>query len=469
MATDRAEEDSIASPNAEDRSNRHRSRRSITSMPSLTGSTETTPRSRQAAHPYPLARSHSVSDVHQLSPAPSRPLSRSHSLTSQMSSAGGKDRSTGSISRKGRGSLGGVTEGNEFGGHGDAGSSMAQFGLQPAISLQQQQQHQQQPGSLPSLTPDMRRHSHYGSPSFQLRDGPSPSSRPHTSPDSSLARSQSTSAMEPSFASPAMIKSRSRLSHLGSIAEGGAGGGGGAGEFGQRSTSGGSSSSHSSRPRPSVLVHAAHGLDPSTSFATDYPTPTYPPSNPLYHAQQGPAHYLPPASTHTLPHRASRLPPPPPAPLMPPPRPSPVLYQAPTFGAFPEAAPSSYYDHQPLHEHPHDPYAPHYLHQPLPLHSQQQTYFTPESLDGAGTFGGRVGGELNPPNYMHQLAEYDGYGGDLHQQPQQPHHSDFGGGMGSPQFGAGGFEGDMYGSEAERNRVDARSRYHEQVYGVQHG
>ncbi|ORY88328.1 hypothetical protein BCR35DRAFT_301865 [Leucosporidium creatinivorum] len=463
--------------NAEDRPTRHRSRRSITSMPSLPPSLDTTPRSRQGAQPYPLSRSHSVSEVHTLSPATSRPLARSHSLTSHMSSAAGKERSAVSkskTSRRGRASLGGVIEGDDFGAFDDGTAlAMAEFGLQPAISLQ----HHLEP--RPSSSNDTRRHSYHEGHSYQLHDGPSPSSsRLQVSPSgSSLRRSPSSASNEPSFASPAMIKSRSRLSQqpLGSIAEAGASSQtGGAGEFGQRSTSGGSSSSTSGRARPSALlqVHASHDLDPQGAYSNDYPTPTYPPSNPLYHAQQPPHHHhspaprpsQPPSHSQQHPHRhhAPPLPPPP----MVPHQPSPVLFQTSTFGAFPDDSPqpSPYYDHRPLHEHTHDPYTPSYVHQAIPSHQQQQHqaspyYYSPAALDVGVT------GDAPGMTYMHPpLQEYD-----YTLQHPQPHavygmSPDLGGGA----FAAGslgGGEMDMY--EEERRREEARRRYQEHAYGVQ--
>lgn len=464
------EEDSprASTSNAEDRPSRHRSRRSITSMSSLPPSLDTAPRSRQVAQPYPLGRSHSVSDVHSLSPATSRPLARSHSLTSHMSIAAGKERSAVSkskSSRKGRASLGGMIEGGDFGSVDEGtASAMAEFGLQPAISLQQHLSPR-----LSSST-DNRRHSYHEGHSYQLHDGPSPSSsRLQISPSgSSLRRSPSSASNEPSFASPAMIKSRSRLGQqqLGSIAEAGASTtSGGASEFGQRSASRGSSSSTVAPPRPPVLlqVHAAHDLDPPGAFQNDYPTPTYPPSNPLYHAQH-PHHQHPPAPHHSQPHPHHQHPPPPPPPplMVAQQRPSPVLFQTSTFGAFPDepAQPSPYYEHRPLHEHSHDPYTPSYVHQPIP--SQQQPspyYYAPPGLDAG------VPGDAQGMVYMQPpLPEYD-YSLQ-HPQPHAPY------GM-SPDLGGGAFAGSLNGGELdpyieeERRREEARRRYQEHAYGVQ--
>lgn len=346
-------------------------------------------------------------------------------------------------------SLGGVSEQSEYGTFSDVGSSMAQFGLQPAVALQHDLNGQ------PLPIGDPRRPSQQEPVLYQLHDGPSPSSaRLHSSPTgANLGRSQSTSSIEPSFASPAMIKSRSHLSHqhLGSIAEGG--GAGVTNEFGQRSTSGGSAGGHS---RPSVLmpVHPAHGIE--SPMTTDYPTPTYPAphSASLYHSQP-PSHHQHPGSHYTEPQ-------PPPLKPMQPLRPSPVLFQASTFGASLVDAPSApspslpYYDHQPLQEHHHDPHGPAYVYQ-LPSSAQQQHqasqyYYTPESLDGG------VSGDTQSMTYMQQSNEYD-YG--------QATSSRYATDLGVTGLMGGGEMSDMYDFETERRRDDARRRYQEHAYGVQ--
>lgn len=264
---------------------RHRTRRSIASATLPTPDEPVRPHASHA--PYPLSRSHSAIDIPKES---SRPLSRSHSLSGHskrdhLSSGGGRP-------RKARTSMVAEREEHDRGYHLD----QVREGQSPRIPI---------PGSLlyeypqhfagpsPPLQPpillysqpprdeplDNRRHSHEGTP-YQaprlIQEGSSASSQrmQHSPSEGAYSRSRSQQN-EPSFASPAMIKSRSRNigAVMGSIAE---------------------SPQHDLAPSApihrqlQVQVHPGHDFDPY-QYSADYPTPSYPPSHPQYQ----PPHSLP--------------------------------------------------------------------------------------------------------------------------------------------------------------------------------
>lgn len=161
------------------KSSRHKSRRSLNAF----SNEELAPRTRTAHAPYPLARSNSVQDIG-ASPA-SRGLSRSHSMTGTPSGSGRNRRTKGSDGDGDTASLLGspLTD-----------NSPQLSSLQPPIHLYSQDGRAQPPPRRASIP-------HHSSPH------PSGEPSSHRSPPDGYGRSQ-----EPSFASPAMIKSRSRLS-----------------------------------------------------------------------------------------------------------------------------------------------------------------------------------------------------------------------------------------------------------------
>lgn len=270
---------------SEQKPTRHRTRRSIASA-TLPIDDEVV-RAHVSHAPYPLSRSHSAMDVPTES---SRPLARSHSISGyskreQGSSGGGRP-------RKPRTSMGMDREEQDR----QYQLEQTRDGQSPRVPipgslLYEYPQHFNAPSPslkapilLYSQPPphdeplDHRRHSHEGTPCQAPRlaqDGTSHRMQ-HSPSEGAYGRSRSQQN-EPSFASPAMIKSRSRNigAAMGSIAE---------------------SPQHDlvnaapvHRPFP-VQVHPGHDFHPY-QYSGDYPTPSYAPSNPQYQPPRSlPAH-----------------------------------------------------------------------------------------------------------------------------------------------------------------------------------
>jgi hypothetical protein len=239
---------------------------------SLTASIQAPEDDRRAStRPYPLARSHSVTDVYSSTVPSSRPLARSHSLSSHAMSPTSR-------SRRARVSLATQEEdrqvsfdqmreprppGQLFGS--DTNFSAATPQLQPPIALQSH-------GSLYDQIEEPVTPSQPTAPT--LHRSPT-SQRLQMSP---IERSRS-SQQEPSFASPAMIKSRSRaVPGMGSIAESDG-----------IPSSPGPAGKHDEREKVrqdaplQVHVHPGHDFDPFM-YRADYPTPSFPQTHqPTYH------------------------------------------------------------------------------------------------------------------------------------------------------------------------------------------
>ncbi|KAM0752046.1 hypothetical protein T439DRAFT_379175 [Meredithblackwellia eburnea MCA 4105] len=444
---------------------RHRPRRSVTSL----NSDEPGSRQRPAHSPYPLSRSTSSTDVHTSHPS-SRALSRSHS------SAGITNLSS---SRNGRRPKSLKPEGTEdgmatpFGGSPQLQSPQT---LQPAINLYAQNEHpssgqrrNQGSGSLQS------------SPHLGLGEKPS-----HRSPTERYNRSQ-----EPSFASPAMIKSRSRLSQQPSpmvpISETAPPSSAQDGIFRQQ---------QQQLPREAIpiQVHAGHNLDPY-QYPNGYPTPTYPTSALIYE-QQAP---IPMEASLSQPHHPHHQQPhfiPHPYPPHPHSQPLP---SHPQFQS--KMSEEEHLHHQAqhlrelefqraqevqarqMHRYLHDQAVAeetqrmaiqqqHGAAPPPPewdgqsqlasaemqmVDSQSHYYYTPESLDGSS-------GPVDPHAiaYIQQLTEYE-LERHQHEHVARALQTDGAVGLGLDQAM---YDNGMMASEAERREANQR-RYHEHVFGTQ--